>query len=441
MKEIHLELSAKQKEFFDAKERYVLYGGARGGGKSWSVQHKAMLLGLEYPGIHILIMRRTFPELEKNHILPLQSILNGIATYKERTKTFTFDDQKDPSMIFFGYCESEKDVLQYQGQEYDILFIDEATQMTEFQFETLKPIVRGTNNFPKRTYLTANPGGVGHAWVKRLFIDREYKKSEKPEEYRFISAGVLDNFALMKAQPDYPETLASLPDDLKRAWLYGDWDVISGQFFTEWNPKQHVVMPFTIPNDWQKYFCMDYGLDMTACYWIAVAPDGKEYVYRECCQDNLIVSEAAKMIKEHDDADITAYYAPPDMWSRRNDTGKSVAEIFSEYGIFLVRAKSDRATGWRNMKEHLHAKYDEHGDCVPTLRVFSCCSKLIKNIPLAQFDKNNPDDMSKDPHSITHYLDAIRMFCVSRQVYLPIASEKTETGYESEIDSFLDFGR
>ena len=102
-------------------------------------------------------MRRTYPELEKNHIFPLQTMLNGIATYKERTKTFTFNNQKNPSMIFFGYCESENDVHQYQGQEYDILFLDEATHFSEYQFETLKAIVRGTNDFPKRTYLTCNP--------------------------------------------------------------------------------------------------------------------------------------------------------------------------------------------------------------------------------------------------------------------------------------------
>ena len=158
MKELNLgldTLNPKQLLFFKSECRYTMYGGSRGGGKSYAVQRKASLLALEYPGIKIMIVRRTLPELRENHVLPLQDLLNGVAKYKDSEKCFIFPNG---SRIKLGYCEHEGDVLQYQGQEWDILFIDEATHLTEYQYQRLTEIIRGTNGFPKRMYLTCNPG-------------------------------------------------------------------------------------------------------------------------------------------------------------------------------------------------------------------------------------------------------------------------------------------
>ncbi len=438
---ISIKPNDRQKLFFLSDCRYVLYGGARGGGKSWAVRKKAMLLGINYPGIKMLIIRRTFPELETNHITPLKEELNGIAKYKERNKTFYFNEnQGKQSIIVAGYCATDSDVLQYQGQEYDVLFIDEATQLSEYQFNTLKAVVRGVNDFPKRTYLTANPGGPGHNWVKRLFIDRLFHPNEHPEDYTFIPAKAQDNYALMEAQPDYIDQLRSLPEDLRRAWLDGDWDVYAGQFFTEFDRNIHVMKPFVIPPEWQRYCTMDYGLDMFAAYWIAVDQNGREYVYKEIHKPNMVVSEAAKYLKSVDDPETLIYFAPPDMWSRRNDTGRSVAEIFTDFGIYLSRAKADRHTGWIDVKEHLHPGFDEMGNKVAGLRIFANCKNLIHDIPLAQFDETDPDDMSKDPHEITHSLDAIRYFCTGRQIPMLSSEIHEEDDYDREIDSFLSYG-
>ena len=169
----------KQRQFFLARERYIAYGGARGGGKSWAVRVKALLLSLEYPGIRLLIIRRTLPELEENHIRPLRALIGSEAEYRDKDKSFRF---QNGSLLRFGYCDAESDVLRYQGQEYDCIFLDEATQLTEYQFQTFKGCLRGVNAFPKRLYITCNPGGVGHGWVKRLFIERRFLPGDRGED-------------------------------------------------------------------------------------------------------------------------------------------------------------------------------------------------------------------------------------------------------------------
>ena len=231
-----------------------------------------------YPGIRLLIVRRTLPELEDNHIRPLRQLLSGAAEYREKDRSFLFPNG---SALRFGYCDAESDVLRYQGQEYDCVFLDEATQLTEYQFQTFKGCLRGVNDFPKRLYLTCNPGGVGHAWVKRLFIERSYREGERAEEYRFIPAQVYDNTALMEADRAYVERLESLPHELREAWLHGSWDVCAGQFFPEWNRAVHVCEPIEVSGSWRRYVTMDYGMDMLAAYVIAVDGEGTAWVIRE----------------------------------------------------------------------------------------------------------------------------------------------------------------
>lgn len=425
----------RQKLFFLARSRFVAYGGARGGGKSWAVRKKALLLGVRYPGIRMLLLRRTFPELKENHILPLHIELEGLATYKEVDKAFTF---ANGSRLKFGYCDSEKDVLQYQGQEYDVIFMDEATQFTYYQFNTLTACLRGANSFPKRMYLTCNPGGVGHDWVKRLFVDREYRGSEDPNDYTFIPARVYDNKVLVQNDPGYVAMLENLPEDLRRAWLEGDWGVFAGQYFTEWREDIHTCKPFVIPAHWRRYFVMDYGLDMLAGYCIALDEGGRAWVYRELYRSDLTISAAAEAILQLTAGeDIEAWFAPPDMWNRRQDTGKSVAEIFAEQGIYLTRAQNDRVTGWLELKEWLRPIEGRAG-----LTVFTCCQNLIRCIPLLQFDERRPNDVAREPHELTHAPDAIRYFVAGRPVpaQLPVIPDEDELPLDSQVADFLQFG-
>lgn len=409
----------KQREFFLSRCRYVAYGGARGGGKSWAVRKKAQLMALKYGGIKILIMRRTFPELRANHILPLVADLQGVARYKEVDKTFYFPGG---SRIEFGYCDTDKDVNRYQGQEYDVIFMDEATHFTEYMFDTLKVCVRGANRFPKRFYLTCNPGGVGHEWVKRLFINRVYRDSERPEDYQFIKALVYDNRALMDNDPEYVRQLESLPDGLRQAWLEGSWDVFAGQYFPEFDAQVHTVKPFAIPKHWRVYRALDYGLDMLACYWIALDEDGSGYVFRELYEgrDNHmgangnghIISEAAERIEALSDEEAYLTLAPPDLWNRRQETGQSAADIFGANGVTLTKTSNDRLDGWSAVKEWLRVYDDADGVKRARLRIFDTCKNLIRTLQAVQYDDKKVNDVAIEPHELTHAPDALRHFCV-----------------------------
>lgn len=408
----------RQKLFLKADKRYIAYGGARGGGKSWAGRTKAILLALKYAGIRILILRSTYPELEGNHIRPLQAQLNGIAAYNEAKKLFRFPNG---STIKMGYSQGDSDVSQYQGQEYDIIIIDEATNFTEYQYNTITATLRGVNDFPKRIYLTCNPGGIGHAWVKRLFIDRDYTERENPDDYEFIPARVDDNTALMRADPEYKRNLERLPPSLREAWLNGNWDLFVGQYFTEFKRDIHVIQPSPIPSHWRRYFAMDYGLDMLAGYYIAVDDHGRAIVYKEIYKPGLIVSDAARLIQANTNETIHTYYAPPDLWNRRQETGKSVAEIFYEQGIRLTKANNNRVDGWLNVKEWLRVYDDEQGIPTANLRITTACPNLIRSLPLIQYDDKDPNDCATEPHEITHAPDAIRYFIAGRPApaYIP----------------------
>ena len=273
----------KQRRFLTDGHKYVAYGGARGGGKSWAVRVNALLMAARYPGITQMIIRRSYPELYANHIKPfLQMLPRGSYSYNDTRKEISLPNS---SRIIFRYCANDADLLNFQGTECDVMYIDEATQLTEEQFRVLAACVRGAlDGVPKRCYLTCNPGGIGHQWVKRLFVDRRFRPGERAEEYSFIPAGVRDNKALMRAQPDYIKQLEALPPKLREAWLDGSWDVHMGQFFEDFYDRAehyadrrwtHVIEPFEIPEDWRIYRSFDWGYNRPfSCGWWAVDFDG-----------------------------------------------------------------------------------------------------------------------------------------------------------------------
>ena len=268
--------------------------------------------------------------------------------------------------------------------------------------------------------LTCNPGGVGHEWVKRLFIDRNYKEGENPDDYEMIYAKVYDNKYIMENDKAYVKRLENLPPERRAQMLEGDWNVFSGLFFIEFDEKYHVIRDGRLPRDgnYNLYTTIDYGLDMFACYFIAVTPYNV-LVFDEIYEPNLIISQAAAKMKNKiadlgfSMDDFTAFLGPDDLWNRSQESGRSKADLWSDNGINLTMVKRDRSAGWLAIKEDLCVDYsvdpDKRADTAK-LKIFSKCSNLIRTLPKLQTDPKDSDDCMKEPHELTHAPDSLRTF-------------------------------
>ena len=407
--ECRLSVTRKQKRFIDSTESEVLFGGAAGGGKSYGQMVDAMLFALRYPGSRQLVLRRTFPELEKSLIRTSLSLFpREIYSFNSSSHTGKF---KNGSIIDFGYCATENDVYQYQSAEYDVIRFDELTHFTEAQYVYLISRVRGANSYPKQIKSSTNPGGVGHGWVKERFVDaaergRPFLGKDGMTRI-FIPALLDDNRFLREGDPEYKKRLLALPERERKALLLGDWDIFEGQYFTEFSRERHVIEPFEIPIGWRRFRTIDYGLDRLACLWIAVSPEGRFFVYREYCESDLSISEAARAITERTpkNEDVYATLAPPDLWSRSQETGRSKASLFSEFGVSFTKTSNDREAGWLSLKELLRTEK-------PRLQIFSVCTEIIKCLPALQIDRIRTSDCATEPHEITHAPDALRGFAI-----------------------------
>lgn len=435
----------KQKRLFLARKKHIGYGGARGGGKSWAVRVKASLLAIQYPGIRICIVRKTYKELEENHVTQLSQMLFGIAKYNQSKKKFTF---YNGSTITLQYCDKDKDLENFQGVEYDIFFIDEATQLSEHQMKIIAASCRGTNNFPKRVYYTCNPGGQGHGYIKRIFIDRNYNEGENPDDYEFIQALVDDNTALMEMQPEYKQQLEALPENLRKAWLYGDWNIFEGQFFEDFvdDPKHyldrqwtHVIEPFEIPKYWEIYRSYDFGYSKPfSCAWWAVDQDGVFYrilEYYGCTKEpntgiKLTANEQFAKIKEIEkthrwlkDKNIHGI-ADPAIWE--GSKGESINDIALKYQIYFTPGDNARIPGWQQI--HYRFQFDENG--YPMMYIFNTCKAFIRTIPLLLYSETKPEDVDTDMED--HVADETRYMCMSRplKAKIPVVDNNKYGGFD-----------
>jgi hypothetical protein len=446
----------RQALFLRDKHKFIAYGGARGGGKSWAVRVKAVLLCLHYPGIKVMIVRRSYPELQENHIHPLCELLHvydpdkgaRAARYNDQKKSLTFTNG---SRILFRYCENDADVLRFQGTEVDVLFVDEATHQSEARAQRLSAIVRGVNSFPKRIYYTCNPGGEGHGWVKRLFIDRAYEEGENPEDYTFIQALVTDNRALMESNPDYIKQLEALPPKLREAWLHGRWDLFEGQFFEDFHPQPdlaaahehgcdespeelrrtrrwcHVIEPFDVGagecRGWRIYRSYDFGFGKPfSCAWWAMDYDGVLYrileLYGCTGQPNEGLrwtperqfQEIARIEREHPwlkGREIEGV-ADPSIWDASR--GESIAETAMKCGVYFTPGDNERIAGW--MQCHYRLQFDEQG--YSRMYVFRGCEAFIRTVPLLMYDEHKPEDL--DTRLEDHVADEWRYMCMANPV-------------------------
>ena len=349
----------------------------------------------------------------------------GVAKYNDKDKVLKF---VNGSTINFTYCDNNKDLDRLQGVEYDVIFLDEATQLSEYQMKTITACLRGVNDFPKRVYYTCNPGGQGHGYIKRIFIDKRYEEGENPEDYTFIQSLVTDNRVLMESQPDYIKQLEALPKQLREAWLYGRWDVFAGQVFEEFvNDERHyhdrynthVIQPFLIPREWRVLCAMDWGYTRPfSIGWYTFDRDGRMYRINEFygCDGTPNVgmriepSEVARRMKEIEQRDPNlrdrriTYVGDPAIWGKQG--GKSIGELFEDERISFDKAKHDRING--KMQCHNRLAFDDNG--VPMFYCFSTCKHFIRTVPNLVYDDVKVEDVDTDGED--HIYDEWRYACM-----------------------------
>lgn len=431
----------------------IVYGGAAGGGKTFIQCFDALRFALEYEGSQQLVIRRTFPELEKNIERTMNAMYPGddVCKYNKTKHLWTF---KNGSIIELGYLAHTQDVYGYQGSEWHAIRIDECTHIPYSSIEYLRTRVRSTDNYPKVMKYSTNPGGIGHMWVKQRFVDNAppnhaFAGNDKTARL-YIPASVYDNKVLMDSDPAYLGRLEALQDEVERErLLHGNWDIVAGAFFSEFTYRDHVVEPFDVikNKDVKLYRSIDYGLDMLACYWYAVLPKssvnphGSIFVYRELCAPDLTISEAARRIREATPPGerIIATYAPPDVLRNRDrTTGRNQGDIFAANGLSLTESSNDRKAGLLAVKEYLQIR--EGGR--PILKIFSTCRNLIKYIPMHMHDDKDYGNTLKEPHYITHSVDSLRYFCVHFRNMNPI--REIEDGVKRVVypgDMLVDYRR
>ena len=452
---LNLELTATQKRFMDAEADEVLFGGAAGGGKSYGQLADALVYALKYPGSRQLILRRTFPELEHSIIFTsLKLFPKEAAGYRAAAHMWNF---LNGSVIEFGYCAAEKDVFRYQGAEYDVVRFDELTHFTEEQYTYLLSRIRGVNSYPKQLKSSTNPGGIGHGWVKRRFIDgfspnTVYRDEKTGMSRIFIPSFVQDNVFLMRSDPQYQKRLELLPEAEKKALLYGQWDIFDGQVFAEWrnSPENykirrwtHVIEPFKIPQQWRRFRTFDFGYAKPfAVSWFAVDNDGRAYNYRELygctgTPDTGIrwtaqrIARQIREIEEKEEKGLTITgYADPAIWNSTGSLEGSIANMMEKEGIYFEKGKNDRLAG--KMQVHYRLSFDDEG--LPMLYIFNNCRNMIRTLPLLRYDSVNPEDV--DTRQEDHLYDAMKYFLMSDPIpprehvkekslpYNPLAEEK-----------------
>lgn len=443
-----------QEEFMRRGEYEVLYGGAAGGGKSDAMVIEALrqVNISHYKG---LIIRKTFPQLEEliDKSLKYYPRIYPAARYNASKHTWIFPSG---AKIIFGNMQHSKDKLKYQGQAYDFIGFDELTHFTwdeySYMFSRNRPNGPDTDVYIRAT---ANPGGIGHGWVKERFItaapakqvireDIEWQTPDGHIEHRtadrvFIPSSVFDNRILLENDPLYVQRLASMPEAEKNALLYGDWNSFSGQVFTEWvndsshyddRKNTHVINPFIIPSDWGIWCGMDWGYSRPfSVGWYAVDRRKRIYRIRELygCTGSPNTgikwepTQVAKAIKQIEAEDINLKnrkihrVGDPAIWG--SDGTESIGALFERERIFFEKGEHSRIDG--KMQIHHRLAFDDEG--IPMLYVFNTCKHFIRTVPNLVYSETNVEDIDTDGED--HIYDELRYVCMENVIAPPIRKD------------------
>lgn len=428
----------------------LLYGGAGGGGKSRWARAEAVLMCLTVPHSRVVIFRRTFKDLNRSVVNPLkQEIPRQLARYNTSEHEFRFFNG---SVLELAHLQREADLDKYQGAEYTLVVFEEATHFTLSQYLYLKSRLRAAGKVAARLVelglrprmlLTANPGGIGHHWVKARFVDpvtpntvfrvRASLEEPNPGTRCYIPARATDNPSL---NPEYHDMLNALPENLRKSLRDGDWNVLDGVRFASWREAHHVIDPADLPIPMltgQKVICVDYGFSAPfAAVWLCKLHDDLVVVYREVYATELTAVQQAELIRdlsaaeEAETGDKIPIVMDPAMW-RRNDAsahktldpnappvGSPAHDYQRVLGRTPAKGVNARGHGWNLLDEKLRIRKE---DGLPRFLVYNTCRDLIRTLPALPRDRSNPEDV--DTTAEDHLADALRyglMFLAGRRV-------------------------
>ena len=428
----------------------LLYGGAAGPGKSKALRMEALRYAMEIPGLQVYLFRRTFPELEDNHVIP------SMAEYP--AEVCSYSDQKhrwavrstgqQNSLIHLCHCKNEKDVFRYQGAEIHLLLIDELTTFTEFIYDYLRGRVRCTLVVPDAfkhkvpgIICASNPGGIGHEFVKRRWVDyakpMELKRAANRDGgmlRQYIPGLLEDNPTLIKNDPEYIHRLDALPEPYRTAYKEGDWGIFLGQMFM-FNRRDHVIDPRAIPEAAPVLMTFDWGFGKPySVGWWWVDSDSRLYRFGELygCMPGRVdegVREtddeiAEKILRQEADLDIdpdsVLRMCDPTCFNRKPNymgggQGPSSADVFLAHGLTLRPGDPKRDLKIREFHRRLRVPKDDKGDPTgeaPLLQVYSTCEAFIRTIPILQADLRDPEDV--DTTQEDHVYDESALACMAR---------------------------
>lgn len=451
----------RQRIFMSRPEYEALYGGAAGGGKSDALVIEA-LRQVDVPYYKALILRKTFPQLAEliDKTLTYYPQAFPRARYNGSTHTWTFPSG---AKVIFGSLQHTQDRLKYQGQAYDYIAFDELTHFTFDEYSYL--FSRNRPNGPgTRVYIraTANPGGIGHGWVKERFITpappmtpiaetvtwAEPDGTERQSEQRriFVPSTVFDNAALLSHDPLYVQRLASMPEAERKALLYGDWDSFSGQVFTEWvnDPahyndgiRTHVIDPFNIPAEWRVWCSLDWGYSRPfSVGWYAVGPDRRLYRIRELYGCTGTPNEGVRWEPSYLAREIRRIEAEdpnlrgrdirrvgdPAIWG--SDGTESIGTLMERERVYFQRGDHARIDG--KMQVHHRLVFDDYGK--PMLYVFKGCKHFIRTLPALVYDETDVEDVDTDGED--HIYDELRYVCMENPIAAPLIVKRPVKGFD-----------
>lgn len=411
LKEI-MHFHPKQVEATEAadKAKYFLFGGSAGPGKSywlrWYMVRTLIKWGKEYNlrGIRAAMFCEDYPTLKDRQISKMEAEFpSWLGTIKD-TKTDGLAFYVDPQ--FGGHVlmlRNLDDPSKYLSSEFAMIGVEELTQNEESKFHRLRSRLRWTG-IPQPKFIAAtNPGGRGHEWVKKYFVDKNFPANEKEGDlFAYVPALPTDNPSLADS---YILTLQSLPEKMRKAYLEGNWDIFEGMYFTEWEPTIHVCEGFEIPDSWPRVRGIDPSgrSGTTSSHIYALSDDGTVYVTNEHYRSGMDSDEHARAIVKLSEGIDIKYTVIDSAAFSKLGLPESQAEIYMRYGIDdLIAADKKRIPGWNVVHQYLRPGEDGK----PKLIIFKHCVNLIRTIPLAMHDDSNPEDIASFWEGAEH-LDAL----------------------------------